>query len=507
MQPDSPLGDGITPLPGSAAAAVAWRSKGELHATVIVKATFAFAQAAEMSRTPPQEVIRAEVHESNNPARCVRLTSDLAPYLARADVLMTGHAHAPAGGPAKRVQVRLGLFDGASPILDKTVVAEDAAGFSRMPLVYERALGGMGHPENPFGSATPTLIDPIDSTCPAGFGAISRTWPVRKQLLGSTPRKQLDAPIAEIPDGFDWSYFQSAPRSQQVPFLRGDEWIVIDGVHPTLPRLQTRLPHARGLARVFGLAALGVKEGQPLDLQADTLRIDADNELCTLVFRGSFRLPSEDALSAVQLLAGVQVGDEPLDWPAPPPRRERPSLVASPSSSPAATAMVTPVTSAAKALGTIAVMSDGPASAAALPFQPSATPVLLDPEPAHPPVKDRSSGATFALSSAGDASAALRPATPFDRPRAEAPLAEPPPPELPRAPVEEARQPPPAAEEAPAVAEIAEPVAAPPEEAAPPPPRAPRPPPRRKKPPVPEIGQPLPSPALKKGLYGRFGGS
>jgi hypothetical protein len=30
----------VTPLPGSAAAAVAWRARDQLHLTVIVKATF-----------------------------------------------------------------------------------------------------------------------------------------------------------------------------------------------------------------------------------------------------------------------------------------------------------------------------------------------------------------------------------------------------------------------------------------------------------------------------------
>src|SRR5277367_2789840 len=88
----------VTPLPGSAAGSVVWRRHGQLYVTVIVKASFAFAPDAEMTEAEPQPILRDEVHHGNSPARSVRFTSDLAPYLARADVTFTGHAHAPPGG-------------------------------------------------------------------------------------------------------------------------------------------------------------------------------------------------------------------------------------------------------------------------------------------------------------------------------------------------------------------------------------------------------------------------
>ena len=278
---DSPLHHAVTPLDGSTAAAVAWRSKGQLHVTVIAKATFAFAHGVEMPRAAPQAILRAEVHHGGNAARSVRFTSDLVPYLGRADVLFTGHAHAPEGAQATRVRVRLGVFDARRTILDKVVVAEDAAGFQRMPIVYERAFGGMEHPDNPLGVAAPSVVDPTDPKRPAGLGPIARSWPSRRRLLGATPRKALEGAVAEIPEGFDWSYFQAAPPDQRTAHLAGDEWIVMDGAHPTSPRVQMRLPRARGLARVHGLATFGVPEAQPLELRADTLRIDGDTQTCT----------------------------------------------------------------------------------------------------------------------------------------------------------------------------------------------------------------------------------
>ncbi|MGK3988439.1 DUF2169 domain-containing protein [Sorangium sp. So ce136] len=320
----------VTPLDGAAATAVAWRSRGQLRVTVIVKATFAFAADAEMPRVEPQPVLPGEVHHGNNPGRSVRLTSDLAPHLDRADVLFTGHAHAPPpGAPVRSLPVRLVISDEGGVVLDKELLVQDRAGFQRMPLVYERALRGENDQENFLGvratgdPADPeaNIIDPLQPARAAGFGPIARAWPARKRLLGATPRKALDAPIAELPDAFDWSYFQAAPPDQRVRPLRGGEWIELHGLHPTAPRLRMQLPEARGRARIHGLSAFGVAEGEPLDLTADTLRIDGDEQRCTVVFRGSFPVPDEAALAAVAVVAGVELPGEPLAWPERPPER------------------------------------------------------------------------------------------------------------------------------------------------------------------------------------------
>ncbi|WP_437957691.1 DUF2169 domain-containing protein [Sorangium sp. So ce119] len=321
----------VTPLSGAAAASVAWRSRGQLRVTVIVKATFAFAPDAEMPRVEPQKIVPGEVHHGNHPGRSVRLTSDLAPHLDRADVLFTGHAHAPPpGAPVHSLPVRLAISDETGVLLDKQLLVQDRAGFQRMPLVYERALRGDNDEENFLGvpakgdpsDPEANIVDPLQPARAAGFGPIARAWPARRRLLGATPRKALDAPIAEIPDAFDWSYYQAAPPDQRMGYLRGGEWIELHGLHPTLPRVRTRLPEARGRARIHGLSAFGVSEGHELDLNADTLRIDGDEQRCTVVFRGSFPVPDTAALAAVSIVAGVELLGETLAWPAGPPESD-----------------------------------------------------------------------------------------------------------------------------------------------------------------------------------------
>ncbi|WP_437299893.1 DUF2169 family type VI secretion system accessory protein [Sorangium sp. So ce426] len=311
--------DAVASLPGAEAAAVSWRTQGQRYITIIVKASFAFTPGAAMWRTEPQEILRAEVHHGKNPARSVRFTGDLAPYLGRADVLFTGDAHAPDGAHVERLPVRLAVFGAGGCALDKRLLVRDQKPFQRMPLVYEKAARGPNGWENPFGidagDGEAKVLDPLDPGRPAGLGPIARAWPVRKRLLGKTRRETLEGPNAEIPAGFDWSYFQAAPPDQRTEYLRGDEWIVLENLHPAARRLEMRLPRARGVARIQGLAAPPATGGDVVELNADTLRIDGAEQRCTVVWRQIVPVPDDLALAAVRIAAGVAVDGEELAWP------------------------------------------------------------------------------------------------------------------------------------------------------------------------------------------------
>jgi hypothetical protein len=314
--------DAAIPVGDVSVAALAWRYQGVMRVTVVAKATFAFVPDGLMARVAPQPVVGGEVHHGGSPARSVRLTSDLAPYLNRADILLTGHAYAPPGVGTETVPVRLGVFAGAHPILDKTVLVREKGGVGRVPLVYESAFGGPGWSDNPFGvglipgSGEPKIIDPFNGKHLAGFGPIGQAWPMRRRLLGSLPRLVLStAHVLELPDGFDWEYLQAAPSDQRVGFLHGDEWLVMDGLSASRARLRTRLPGARGLALVHGLSPWGVLEGQPIALHADTLRIDVDEERATLTCRAAFPVADEEALGAVRVVLGVELPGQPILWP------------------------------------------------------------------------------------------------------------------------------------------------------------------------------------------------
>lgn len=316
-----------------AARAVLWRHRGALRATVVVKATFGLVPDAQAVLVPPQELVTADTPFGKKPTASIRAASDLAPFRPRADVTVVGHACAPPGRPAPAMSVRLGIFRGA-PILDKTLHVfgkraakspETPEPFDRMPLRYERAFGGWLSKENPVGigaeqnpAELPSVIDPRDPRRPAGFGPISCFWWDRLRLLGDVSRSAVEAPIGEIPDDFAWDYFQAAPPDQRVAFLHGDEWIVLDGMHPALPRVRTQLPSARAVARAYPWDAAGPGQPHEIELAADTLAIDADEQRCAVVWRGSLALPrGEQSLGEIRIAAGLGVLGAPHVWPDP----------------------------------------------------------------------------------------------------------------------------------------------------------------------------------------------
>jgi hypothetical protein len=304
-----------------------FRMGGTLRVMIVAKAGFKLVPGGLMTLDSPPEIRVAEAHHADNPTRSIRAASDIVPFLERADVLFVGAAYPPGGSPAPAMSVRLAVAQGGYAILDKLLAiygdhgpsSSEPKPFTRMPITYERAFGGIGLGDNPLGTATPNVVypDPARQKEPAGYGPISWYWPSRKRLLRGHPRQGLEQRIAEIPDGFDVSFFQAAPEDQRISFLQGDEAILLQGLHPSHPSLETRLPGARALARVYTKSGMG----RPFPMVADTLYIDGDADQCSITWRGSFPVTSEEALADLCVAAGLEIGGAPVDWPDRPPVR------------------------------------------------------------------------------------------------------------------------------------------------------------------------------------------
>jgi len=318
----------IAPIGPLAMGTGLFRMSGALRVMIVAKAGFRLVSGGVMTLESPPEVRVAEAHYGDNPTRSIRAASDIVPFLERADVLFVGAAYPPGGSPAPAMSVRLAVARGGYAVFDKLLAVYGDRGpsggepkpFTRMPIVYERAFGGIGLGDNPLGAATPNIVypDPARQKEPAGYGPISWYWPARKRLLRGHPRQALEQRVIELPDGFDVSFFQAAPEDQRIPFLAGDESILLQGLHPSNPSLETRLPGARAMARVYTKSGMG----RPFPLVADTLSIDGDADQCSVTWRGSFPVTSEDALADLCVAAGLEVGGSPVEWPDRPPVRQ-----------------------------------------------------------------------------------------------------------------------------------------------------------------------------------------
>ncbi|WP_437522540.1 DUF2169 domain-containing protein [Sorangium sp. So ce726] len=322
MQSPWPLS--VVALSPSACGAVLWRMRGAERLTVLVKATFALVHDRSAELAAAADLVRTD--QLREGWGSLEEASETAPYLPGAGVVVRGHACAPVGTTATALPVRVALFRDGRWILnkalhvfgDRTREAPSPRPFSRMPLVYERALGGPHLDVNPVGvgsdAVLPSIVDPGDPMRPAGFGPIARHWAPRRHLLA---RDQAADPLALDLDGsFDFRYFQAAPADQQIDFLRGDEWVFLEGLHPHWPWLRSSLPSARGLARLYRTGTEGEDQGQPVELAADTLTIDADRLLCSVVWRGNVALLPGDTPARMRVVAGVEMPGQPLAWPS-----------------------------------------------------------------------------------------------------------------------------------------------------------------------------------------------
>ncbi len=313
---------------------VLWSRDGTVYATLLVKATFGLTPRGTARLLAPAELVTRDQHEGKTAGASVSHAAEIAPLLPRAGVMLTGHAYVAEPRPA--AAVRLAVFRDRA-LVDKTLHVfgdrrpEDPgkpAPFQRLPLRYERAYGGPRVAENPVGtgaepgSMLPNVIDPKDPRKPAGFGPISSLWAPRRDLLaGRVAAPHLAFLGAEGPpdlsQGFPFGYFQAAPADQQLDTIVGDEWLVLDGLHPSLPRLETRLPGARAVARVRFEGGEGPRALTPVDLEADTLVINADQQTCFIVWRGILPIgPSQEAARALRAYVAIEgTGMPPFAWP------------------------------------------------------------------------------------------------------------------------------------------------------------------------------------------------
>jgi uncharacterized protein YjbI with pentapeptide repeats len=200
----------------------------------------------------------------------------------------------------------------------------DPRSFDRIPLVWEAAYGGPGFEANPVGlgkngDRLPLLEDPSrlvrapdDAPQPACFAPVAPTWPERWSRLGTYDAHWKANRWPYFPEDFDWTYFQAAPRPQQLAWLEGDETFDIAGVHPAHPMISGKLPGMRVRAFAQRTATAGGAL-QEISLHLDTASFDTDEMKLVLVWRGLLPVADEDASDIAELFAMTErLSDKPM---------------------------------------------------------------------------------------------------------------------------------------------------------------------------------------------------
>jgi len=322
------------PVPVSAVGSVAvgsmlWTTNQLWQLTIFIKSAFRFDLDGTIRWVQAAPLRTKDAHIDGHPMRSLAAVCETAPMLRAADVILSGYGYPDVR--KNRATVRLAITRRGKCLLDKSVLVcgarersdSEPEPFERMALVWENALGGFGFGANPVGTgassmsaAPPTLLHPAKpDSVPAGFGPVPANWPQRSQRLRGASRRNVHRLQAKLPENMDFKYFQCAPVDQWLDEIHGDEAVLLAGMHPTQPQMSFTMPVVRAVARVFGHEQAGLPE--MIWLRADLLQIDAEERLCTIIWRGSVPVADYEAAKTATIVGALEQPGERICWPEP----------------------------------------------------------------------------------------------------------------------------------------------------------------------------------------------
>jgi len=304
----------------------------------IVKATLVLGERLKLAEKQLPVTLADEYHGEPGKSS-IKDPSNVSLTKPATDVLLLGTAYPPRGRPVTQMDVSLK----AGP-LSKTVRVfgdrvwekrgvvpsmSNPQPFETMPLVWERAYGGMENKgmepraevRNPVGrgyhakdgekelngSPLPNLEDPADlitswkqSPGPACFAPICGHWEPRLSFAGTYDAQWQQERAPYLPTDFDSRFFQLAPPGLvAATYLQPGGWIEAHGVTPSgVLRVQLPPVHIEVTYIVDG-------SPQPVPANLDTVLIEPDQNRLSLVWRAALRCDKK-ALRVNEIRAAAQ---------------------------------------------------------------------------------------------------------------------------------------------------------------------------------------------------------
>ncbi len=298
--------------------------------TLIVKGTFDLSPGGVAQPSPEQPFPTGNIFypDDEEMQGNSRYESDYAYFKPRADLLLVGKCYAPNGVPVPlcRAAFQVGNKSKALKITGnrrwkrqffRWAITEPEP-FKEMELRYENSFGGEKTGGNPIGKGDSAVKDewgneiwplpniedpanPVESPKsrpePVGFGPLGRMWNARKAKMGSFTGNYTETRWPWFPEDFDWSHFNAAPEDMQLEgYLRGDEELFVENLHPVHSQYGFRLPGLRVRCFINRLAGSDTAETVFVEvpMNLDTLWVDMEAEKVVLVWRGWTQALSED---------------------------------------------------------------------------------------------------------------------------------------------------------------------------------------------------------------------
>jgi hypothetical protein len=309
----------VKELPIEAGVMLAPDRDAKEHWVVVVKATYVFPERGDepVLAEVQEPLVYADEYHGDPGLSSIASPYDFAPEKPLAEFILTGSAVAPGGRPVTELLVGVGVEGLMAKTIrvtgDRTwregllgVLASEPVPFTRLPLVYERAFGGvlegerahrenlvgvglssLGSREAAVGKPLPNLEHPDrrlsafrDITPTTCFAPVSPAWLPRAAFAGTYDQEWLDQRFPLLPTDFDPHFFQSAPADQQVSQLRGGERVTLVNLTQEgrlsflLPRLEMPV-----------VLLFADRPDEPHEARLDTVHIDTDTRRLFMVWR------------------------------------------------------------------------------------------------------------------------------------------------------------------------------------------------------------------------------
>ena len=252
---------------------------------IIVKASFKIGKQWTLL-DKQLEPVAGDVYWTEPVKSSIKSASDLHLGKQSTDIIFTGHACAPEGKQAKQMDVHVAAGSVSKTIRvfgervwDNGQISTPDA-FQTMPLIYEKAFGGVhevngsvlsAELRNPVGvgyagkrkaqelnnTALPNLENPAqliqnitDTPDPSCFSFVSPSWQPRVNYAGTYDDAWQTTRAPYLPDDFDKRFFNMAHPDLIYPgYMQGGEPVAISGMHPN-GKLQFNIPHIKVAANV-----------------------------------------------------------------------------------------------------------------------------------------------------------------------------------------------------------------------------------------------------------------